>query len=128
MKDAADYLAQLKALAIAEPQVMRCVALREEAQGDSGLVRMRLTLSDGSLLELFERFQITAGTLQVIKYRFHWQDASGEVRRRWDNAAHHPEVQTHPHHVHDGSESNVLSHAAVSAVDVLAYITTSLAG
>jgi hypothetical protein len=35
VKDVADYLAQLKALAIAEPQVMRCVALREEAQGVS---------------------------------------------------------------------------------------------
>ena len=67
MKDAADDLAQLKALAIAEPQVMRCVVLREEAQGESGLVHLRLTLSDGSLLELFERFQITAGTF-VLAY------------------------------------------------------------
>ena len=33
MKDAADYLAYLKALVIANPQVLRCVIVREEAPG-----------------------------------------------------------------------------------------------
>lgn len=126
MKDAADYLAYLKALIIANPRVLRCVIVREEAQGDNGLLRLRLTLSDGSLLELFERFQIAAGRLQVTKYRFHWQDAAGQLRKRWDNAAHHPEAPTHPHHLHEGSESNVLPHSPLSAADVLAHITSAL--
>lgn len=126
MTDAADYLAYIKALVIANPRVLRCVILREEAQGNSGLLRLRLTLSDGSLLEMFERFHIVAGRLQVIKYRFHWQDAAGKLRKRWDNAAHHPEVPTHPHHLHEGSENNVLPHSPLSAADVLAYITSAL--
>jgi hypothetical protein len=126
MKDAADYLAYIKALVIANPQVLRCVVLREEAQGGSGLVRLRVTWRDGSLLELFERFQVAAGSLQVTKYRFHWQEASGQLRKRWDNAAHHPEVPTHPNHLHDGSETNVLPHGSLSAADVLDRITSSL--
>ena len=45
--------------------------------------------------------------LEVEKYSFHWQDAVGNLLKRWDNAAHHPEVVTNPHHIHDGAEENV---------------------
>ncbi len=96
--------------------------MREEAQGDMGLFRYRLTLRGGGLLELSERFQIVGGRLQVTKYSFHWQSADGKLRKRWDNAAHHPEVPTHPHHVHDSTEANVLPHEPISAEEVLAII------
>lgn len=58
MKDAGDYLAYVKALIVANPLVTRWTMLREEAQGNAGLFRYRLTLQDGSLLEIFERFEI----------------------------------------------------------------------
>ena len=122
MKEADDYLAYVKALIIANPQVEGWKALREEAQGDLGLFRYRITFHDGSLLEMFERFQIVNGKLLVTKYRFHWQDAAGRLLKRWDNAAHHPQVSTHPHHVHDGSEENVISYEPLSAEQVLATI------
>lgn len=82
----------------------------------------RITFQDGSLLEMFERFQIVNGQLVVTKYRFHWQDAAGRLLKRWDNAAHHPQVSTHPHHVHDGREENVSSYEPLSAEEVLAMI------
>ena len=41
MKDAADYLAFIKALIIANPHVVRWAVIREEAQGDMGLLRYR---------------------------------------------------------------------------------------
>ncbi len=87
-----------------------------------GLFRYRLTLRDGGVLELFERFQVVEGRLQVAKYSFHWQDAAGQLRKRWDNAAHHPKVSTQPHHVHDGEEANVLPHGPIGAEEVLAII------
>lgn len=34
------------------------------------------------------------------KYRFHLQNGEGGVIWRIDNAPHHPEVPTHPHHEH----------------------------
>jgi len=105
VKDAAAYLASVKARTVAHPQVVRWVVVREEAQGDLGLLRYRLTLRGGGLLEMFERFQVVAGSVQVTKYSFHWQDATGQLLKRWDNAAHHPEVLTRPHHVHDGAEA-----------------------
>ena len=58
MKDAADYLAYIKALIALNPQVVHWVVVREESQGNRGLFRYRLTLRDGGLLEMFESFQI----------------------------------------------------------------------
>ncbi len=122
MKEVDDYLAYVKALIIANPKVADWKALREEAQGDLGMFRYRITFHDGSLLEMFEHFQIVNGELLVTKYRHHWQDAAGRLLKRWDNAAHHPEVSTHPHHVHDGSEENVSSSEPISAEEILAMI------
>lgn len=122
MKEAEDYLAYIKALIIADPKVRELKTVREEAQGDLGLFRYRITFQDGSLLEMFERFQSVNGELQVVKYRFHWQDAAGKLLKRWDNAAHHPDVPTHPHHVHDGSEENVNSYEPVSIEEILALV------
>ncbi len=122
MRNAADYLGHIKALIVLNRQVMHWKVVREEAQGDVGLFRYQLTLRDGSLLEMFERFDIAGEKLQVRRYSFHWQSADGELRRRWDNAPHHPEMSTHPHHVHEGADANVLAHRAVSAEEVLAII------
>lgn len=33
-------------------------------------------------------------------YSFHWQKADGELIIRWDNAPHHQEIETYPHHMH----------------------------
>lgn len=122
MKEADDYLAYIKAVIIANPKVADWKAMREEAQGELGLFRYRITFYDGSLLEMFERFQIVHGELQVTKYRFHWQDAAGRLLKRWDNAAHHPQVPTHPHHVHDGSEENVRPYKPLNADEILKMI------
>ena len=122
MKDAADYLAHIKALIVANPQVLHWTIVREEAQGDMGLFRYQLVLCDGGLLEMFERFRCVEERLEVAKYSFHWQDSTGRLRKRWDNAAHHREVPTYPHHIHDGAETNVLPHEPIGAEEVLATI------
>jgi hypothetical protein len=122
VNDAADYLAWIKALIIANPQVVRWVVVREEVQGALGLLRYRLTLRNGGLLEMFERFQVLEGNVQVAKYSFHWQDATGQLVKRWDNVAHHPEVPTYPHHVHEGPEADVQPHGPITAEKVLALV------
>lgn len=128
MRDAADYLAHIKALITLNRQVIHWTVLREEAQGDMGLFRYRLMLRDGDLLEMFERFQIAGERLLVSRYSFHWQSADGVLRKRWDNAAHHPEVPTYPHHIHDGTDANVLPHKPMSAEEVLATISAEAEG
>jgi hypothetical protein len=127
MNQAVDYLAHIKALIVLSPHVLHWTILREETIEELGLFRYRLTLHDGSRLEMFERFQVTAESVTITKYSFHWQDADGQLLKRWDNAAHHPEVSTHPHHVYDGSDDNVLAHDRVNAEAVLEVIAEDLA-
>jgi hypothetical protein len=38
------------------------------------------------------------------KYSYHWQNKSGKLICRWDNAPHHPEIETFPHHKHEGGK------------------------
>jgi hypothetical protein len=52
VKDAADYLAHIKALIVVNPQVVHWTVVREEVQGDLGLFRYRLTLRDSGLERL----------------------------------------------------------------------------
>lgn len=124
MTNASDYLTHIKALIVLNPKVVNWTVVREEVQGDRGLLRYRLTLKDGSLLEMFEFFQIASTEVMVTKYRFHWQSADGQLRKRWDNAAHHQEIATYPHHVHDGTEDNVLPCEAMNVEKVLSIIAT----
>ena len=65
MNDAAEYLAFVKACIIAHPEVEQCLIVREEAQGEMGLYRYRLTLLGGDLFEMFERFQVVEGRVQA---------------------------------------------------------------
>ena len=123
MRSAIDYLNHIRALVALNRYVVRWEVLREEVQGEMGLFRYRLTLHDGSLLEMFERFSVAGAQLQIGKYSFHWQDNSGALRRRWDNTSHQPGVSTYPHHIHDGTEENVIPHEPIHAEEVLALLT-----
>ncbi len=59
-------------------------------------LKCNATLRDGT--ELYIREYISS--LEII-YAYHWQDANGNLITRWDNAPHHPEIKTHPHHKHE---------------------------
>ena len=42
-------------------------------------------------------------------YSYHWeQRAQRGLIHRWDNAPDHPEIESFPHHFHDGEERNVM--------------------
>lgn len=95
---------------------------------DFGYLRVRVDLGDGGFLEMAEYFVIDANSVTVKRYRHHWMDRSqATLKKRWDNAPHHPELQGFPHHVHDGSESNVVSGSAMSINDVIAFVEQELA-
>ena len=121
-----DYLASVKAAIIGNPEIITWSVLREESQGDAGLYRYRVTWRDGSQLEMFERFDIDNDVCEVTKYSFQWQDAEANLRKRWDCAAHHHEVTTHPYHVHDGAIGQLLPSQPVMAETVLAFVATWL--
>jgi uncharacterized protein DUF6516 len=63
-------------------------------------LRIRLRLTDHSLLEISEALVLREETLTWLSYRYHWQDADAHLIFRYDDTPHHPEVDTFPHHQH----------------------------
>jgi hypothetical protein len=59
-------------------------------------MRYRLTLSNDDLLELTERIEARARAIVVTKYRHPWQDQTGRLIKRWDNAPHYPHMPSFP--------------------------------
>ena len=81
--------------------------------------RMRVVLHNGSQLHCVERVRLHTNGLRTEKYSFHWQRPDGNLIYRWDNAPHHPELSTFPHHIHESNDERVLPHEAVDVSGVL---------
>jgi hypothetical protein len=74
--------------------------VEELVPGREGIIAGRMCFWDGSLLE-FREVLIESGIVLVkTDYVYHYQDANDMLIFRYDNAPHHPEVSTHPHHKH----------------------------
>ncbi len=58
-------------------------------------LRVKVVLVDDSQLYIKEY-----RSLDSFLYSYHWQDQNGSMRIRWDNAPHHDDLRTFPHHKH----------------------------
>jgi hypothetical protein len=125
-----DYLKQLDDFIMAADEILDVEVIRRAIWDTElekiGLYRYKIYLSDGSLLELTERLVEEKDKLQVTKYRFHWQTKEGNLIKRWDNARHHPEVKTFPHHLHEGSEENVTDHKEIRGLEILSHVVNEI--
>ena len=124
------YMNDLDVLISASPSIVDIDIIRRDIR-DTGLektalFRYRIKLIDESLIEITERILEERGGLTTTKYRYHWQTGSGKLIKRWDNAPHHPEIDTFPDHLHDGSEDNVKSFRKMNALDILTDIINGL--
>lgn len=62
---------------------------------DTGHFRIRSLLKEDEFIEIFEFY--FSGNLLKYSYSYIKDD---KLILRYDNAPHHPEIQTHPHHKH----------------------------
>jgi len=85
-------------------------------------LRGRVLLRDGSVLHIRDYLFRD----RTRKYAYHWQTATGRLRRRWDNSGHWPEIASHPHHVQVGSAKNVQASSVRDLAGVLAAIGAEL--
>ncbi len=69
----------------------------KEFSSDEGMVRGRLLFLGGYVLTFMEYIQIGE---ERPKYRFNLSDSKNNVIFRYDNASHHRDVPTFPHHKH----------------------------
>lgn len=79
------------------------------------------------------KVQIRGGSVLFVReyldeakrnYSFHWQNESGSLMIRWDNAPHHVHLITYPHHKHIGDE--LAESREIQLIDVLYYIRQQL--
>lgn len=83
-------------------------------------LRIRVRLADNSVLEISEALTLEEGALTWLSYRYHWQDATGRLILRYDNAPHYPGIESFPHHKHVGEI--VVASDRPAIFDVLAEI------
>ena len=58
-----------------------------------------------------------------LKYRYHYEDHEGKMLFRYDNAPHHMEVETFPHHKHT-ADGNVVASSEPTLQEILFEIIT----
>jgi len=100
--------------------------VRQEIAPTDGKLRVKVTFVDGSIAELFEYVTISEASLSLSKYSFHWQDAQGGLKCRWDSAPHHPELPDAPHHRHNADQSVSGVSTVLNILGVLEEIEESL--
>ena len=60
----------------------------------------RLLIIDSSILEIAIFATESRKTVSIEKYRLHYMNSTGQMLFRYDNAPHHPEIDSYPHHKH----------------------------
>jgi hypothetical protein len=72
----------------------------DELPGRQGIIEGRLKFHDGSLLDFDEVVLLRDEQIVKLRYAYHYQNESGAVIFRYDNAPHYPTIITYPHHKH----------------------------
>ena len=75
----------------------------DDQAGQRSTIEGRLLFHNGSFLEFDEAILVRNQQIVKIRYAYHYQDSAGELIFRYDNAPHHPNILTYPHHKHIGS-------------------------
>ena len=86
------------------------------------LIRLRADLINSDRLHISEAWDDET----LIRYAYYWLKQNDELRIGWDNAPHHPEVSTHPHHKHIETQENIQASDKTNLEDVLRLIKTRL--
>lgn len=117
------YYARVQKAILDAPHVIHSDISFDEVSEEECYIRGTLTLTGGFTLHIAE-YVITEPKIKRLKYRFHLQSADDKLIARWDNAAHHPEIKTHPDHLHVGE--NVKASPPMDIPEVLMTVLSFL--
>jgi uncharacterized protein DUF6516 len=118
-----EYYASVQKVILAAPHVIQTDISFDEISEEECYIREVLTLNGGYELHIAENV-VTEPEFNRLKYHFHLQTSGDKMIARWDNAPHHPEVKTHPDHLHVGDKIKA-SHA-VDIEKVLEAVLSSI--
>lgn len=95
------YLERLHTILTSRQElVLEYLHIDEIIPGQVGMIEGRLRFWDNSLLEFTEAIATHNMILAKTRYAYHYQNEKEHLIFRYDNAPHHPEVKTFPHHKH----------------------------
>ncbi len=119
--DARWYIDEIK-IRLALSDCIQTIEIVEEriVLSDRGYFRARLTLTNDDFLEIAEYFVCEGERCIPKRYRYQWMDSEqNQLRKRWDNAEHFPDLTGFPHHVHIGVDNNVESSIPLSIFELI---------
>jgi len=88
---------------------------------DTVYLKGSILFIDSSTLDIAIFAKESLKTISVEKYRFHYLDKHGQMLFRYDNAPHHHELSSFPHHKHIGNRT--ISSSQHGLKDILNEIT-----
>lgn len=118
-----DYFREIEALINSLPIILSSNFQFEVVDMDRGFLKISLVLLDSSEVRIFEYVEIKNKSV-VEKYRYHWQNKNSQLIKRWDNAPHHQDIETFPHHLHD--RGGVKPHAQPTIKQVIDVISKEM--
>jgi len=87
-----------------------------------GLISGKIVFINDNILEFMELKETESKT--KMKYKYHYMDNQNEMIFRYDNAKHHPEISTFPHHKH--TTKQIIDSGEPELIDVLFEIQQSI--
>jgi hypothetical protein len=87
----------------------------------NGIICCRVVFWDNSYLDLYEVVSTELGYPVRVHYAYTYV-RGGQRVFRYDNAPHHPEIATHPHHKHTGPTGRLAPADQPSLSQVLAEV------
>ena len=122
------YFARLQDTPLTRKEIeIESISIREnDPVKDEGRFSARVSFYDESSLETHEKVSLEDGDIVKDRYSYHYQKSDASLIFRYDNAPHHPEIETFPHHKHVGSDENVIAAQPPDLSDVLKEIDDTL--
>lgn len=94
-----NYLARIEATICSRGDIVLQDLSIEAESNLIGHIVDRLIFYDGSFLEIEEVVFVADRKVEKLRYSYHYQQGDRLIFR-YDNAPHHPELPTFPHHKH----------------------------
>lgn len=94
--------------------------------GRAVYLKGNLVFVDSSILEIAIFVTETRDAVIVEKYRLHYMQSNGQMLFRYDNAPHHPEIASYPHHKHTSDQ--IIPSTEPSLKDVIKEISAIIIG
>lgn len=97
MTSVEEHFESIRTRLLADEAIAVCTIVRDQVTPSVGQMRARLTFIDKSWFEFSEiARKEEGGIIVVVAYSYHWMEENNQLRIRWDNAEHYPELPNFP--------------------------------